>query len=271
MKTRGYRGRLAPSPTGFLHLGHAQTFWIAAERARQARGDLVLRIENIDRARSRREFVDAIIEDLRWLGIAWNEGPVLQSERMELYRAAFEKLRSEGRLYQCSCSRKEILLAAPHAEDDEAVYPGLCRSKKLSGAHNWRFRVSDGEEISFVDGAFGEQRFVAGRDIGDFVVWTREGMPSYQLAAVVDDAEMGITEVVRGADLLMSTGRQLLLYRALGWAAPAFYHCHLVKNSEGARLAKRADALSLRALRQQGLTPEDVRGRFTPPPGPGSA
>jgi glutamyl-tRNA synthetase len=146
------------------------------------------------------------------------------------------------------------------------VYPGTCRPaagtsfkvENTIGA-NWRFRVPDGEKIAFDDGLFGSQEFQAGRDFGDFVVWRRDGVPSYQLAVVVDDAAMGITEVVRGADLLLSTARQLLIYRALDLTPPAFYHCPLVTDESGVRLAKRHDALSLRSLRARGMTPEGLR------------
>ncbi len=182
----GYRGRLAPSPTGLLHLGHAQTFWIAAQRAKAAGGVLVLRNEDLDRSRSRPEFVAAMLEDLRWLGIEWDEGPFAQSERIESHRAAFVKLKDAGLVYPCTCSRRDVLraLQAPHAGDDEPIYPGTCRpeGKKVQGLKfkvqsaaaniSWRFRVADGEEISFTDALQGEQRFIAGRDFGDFVVWS---------------------------------------------------------------------------------------------------
>lgn len=267
-----YRGRLAPSPTGYLHIGHARTFWTACERARAAGGILVLRNEDLDQARCRQEFVQAFVEDLRWLGLEWQEGPdcggafgpYSQSERHVLYEAAFNVLRSQGLAYPCTCSRQDVLraLQAPHAGEDEPVYPGTCRPKSPKEVVtnplrlvNWRFQVPDGEGISFVDGACGMQTFVAGKDFGDFVVWRHDNTPSYQLAVVVDDAAMGITEVVRGADLLRSTARQLLLYRALGLAAPAFYHCPLVTDAAGVRLAKRHDALSLRRLREAGSTP----------------
>jgi glutamyl/glutaminyl-tRNA synthetase len=168
-------------------------------------------------------------------------------------------------IYPCICSRKDIQSAAsaPHAADDELFYPGTCRengtmeigSKKVS----WRFRVPDGEVVSFVDGNFGAQQFVAGKDFGDFVVWRQDGMPAYQLAVVVDDAAMRITEVVRGEDLLKSTARQLLIYRALGCEPPAFYHCALMADENGVRLAKRHNVLSLRGLREKGMTPEELR------------
>lgn len=275
-ESRAYRGRLAPSPTGFLHLGHARTFWIAQERAVAAGGVLILRSEDLDRARCRAEFSAAMIEDLRWLGLRWSEGPDVggphapytQSERMPRYRAALEKLRTLGAIYPCTCSRQDVLraLGAPHAGEDEPVYPGTCRGKgegqRAEGESNWRFRVPDGETISFTDGALGRHAETAGRDFGDFLVWRKDGLPSYQLACVVDDAAMGITEVVRGADLLTSTCRQLLLDRALGLAAPAFYHCPLMTDVDGIRLAKRDNATSLRGLRAGGATPEELRAVF---------
>lgn len=271
-----YRGRLAPSPTGLLHLGHARTFWVAQERARAKGGTLILRNEDIDSTRFKLEFVPQMIEDLRWFGFEWQEGPDCpdksgfgpynQSERRPFYAAALEKLRERGFIYPCTCSRKDIrdAASAPNAGDDEGpIYPGTCREKRKAESgkqkFSWRFRVPDGETISFTDGNFGEQKFVAGKDFGDFVVWRGDDVPAYQLACVVDDAAMQITEVVRGADLLLSTARQILLYRALGLTPPAFYHCALLLDEKGKRLAKRHDALSLRALRERGETPEQLR------------
>jgi glutamyl-tRNA synthetase len=276
LKNQSYRGRLAPSPTGLLHLGHARTFWVAQERARANNGTLVLRNEDIDSTRFKLEFVPQMIEDLRWFGFEWQEGPdcggafgpYSQSERRPFYAAALEKLRERCFIYPCTCSRKDIrdATSAPNAGDEEPIYPGTCRDKNPSTLNsqpstrfNWRFRVPDGETISFTDGNCGEQKFVAGKDFGDFVVWRHDDVPAYQLACVVDDAAMGITEVVRGADLLMSTARQILLYRALGLTPPAFYHCALMLDEKGKRLAKRHDALSLRALRERGETPESLR------------
>lgn len=277
----GYRGRLAPTPSGYLHLGHARTFWVAQGRARAQGGVLVLRVEDLDRARCRPEYASAMLEDLRWFGLAWQEGPdcggpygpYVQSDRLPLYRTALERLRAAGLVYPCTCSRKDIATAAraPHAaEDDEPLYPGTCRPKAggpkvevRSPRFSWRFRVPDGEIVSFVDGRYGPQQFTAGRDFGDFVVWRHDGVPAYQLACVVDDAAMRITEVVRGADLLKSTARQLLLYRALGWPPPRFYHCALVTDASGVRLAKRHDALSLRALRAGGARPEELRAAWS--------
>jgi glutamyl/glutaminyl-tRNA synthetase len=271
---KNYRGRLAPSPTGFLHLGHAKTFWIAQQRARKNGGELILRNDDLDSTRYKMEFVDAMLEDLRWFGFEWSEGPDVggkfapynQSERMNFYRAALEKLRAGNFIYPCTCSRKDIQAAtrAPHAnDDDEPIYPGTCRSNRKSEIANqkfsWRFRVPDGEIISFRDENLGEQNFVAGKDFGDFVVWRGDDVPAYQLACVVDDAAMEISEVVRGADLLVSTARQILLYRALGFAPPNFFHCELMLDETGQRLAKRNDALSLRKLREQGISPEILR------------
>lgn len=277
MKTPLYRGRLAPSPTGFLHLGHARTFWIAQARARQAGGTLILRVEDIDAARCKPEFAEALMEDLRWFGLEWDEGPdqggphapYLQSARRAAHLAALEQLRAGGFIYPCRCSRRDVLqaLRAPHASDEEPNYPGTCRPNEaafiapagLEGVH-WRFRVPYGERLTYLDAALGPQSAVAGVDFGDFVVWRRDGVPSYQLAVTADDAAMGVTEVVRGADLRLSTFRQLLLYRALGWPAPRFYHAPLLTDpATGQRLAKRHDALSLRQLRAQGATPEALR------------
>ena len=293
----GYRGRLAPSPTGYLHVGHARTFRTVSERARQAGGTLVMRMEDLDSDRSRSIYADAALEDSRWLGFRWQEGPDVggpfapyeQSRRRPVYLDVWRKLLERGCIYPCRCSRRDLAgaAAAPHETpnsdgqraatpdiaDDEPVYPGTCRRLLQSipetlisagltidspDGINWRFRVPQGEAVSFEDLNLGPQSFIAGADFGDFIVWRRDGVPSYQLACVADDAAMAITEVVRGADLLKSTARQILLYRALGWKPPAWFHCELVLDQTGHRLAKRHDALSIRSLRQRGLAPEDV-------------
>ena len=281
-------------------MGHARTFWTAFQRAREAGGALAMRMEDLDPDRCRQVYAEAALDDLRWLGIRWQEGPdvggpdkggpfapYVQSKRRSVYLDVWRKLLRTGRLFPCRCSRKDLAtaLSAPHeraqaadggkldSEDDEPLYPGTCRlfmggTPQLPGptasefedpsGTNWRFRVPDGEVIEFVDLNLGPQRFVAGVDFGDFVVWRRDNVPSYQLACVADDAAMAITEVVRGADLLKSTARQILLFRALGIDPPAWYHCRLVVDHNGRRLAKRHDALSLRALRQRGLTPMNI-------------
>lgn len=269
-KQSAYRGRIAPSPTGYLHLGHAMTFWCAQERARAAGGKLIMRIEDVDPARCRKEFGDAIVEDLHWFGIEWDEGPYWQSERRDLYFDAWKKLREGGFIYPCRCSRKDVAAAslAPHDEDEEPIYPGTCRSENAAsaardgGSYNWRFRVPDSEEMRFVDLCAGEQRTIAGKDFGDFIVWRRDDVPAYQLAVVVDDIAMQITEVVRGEDLLTSRFRQLLIYQALGAKVPQFYHAPLILDETGKRLAKRHASMSLRALRESGVSPEEIRERY---------
>jgi glutamyl/glutaminyl-tRNA synthetase len=271
-----YRGRLAPSPTGLLHLGHARTFWIAAQRAAEQGGELILRNEDLDSQRCRPEFVQAMLDDLHWLGIAWVEGPdcggplgpYAQSERRGFHLQAWKTLRNRGMIYPCTCSRKDVAQAAsaPNDSDDEPVYPGKCRPSISAAMQytepkgvNWRFRVPDGEGIGFTDLHLGTQGMIAGKDLGDFIVWRKDDVPAYQLAVVVDDAAMRITEVVRGADLLKSTARQILLFRALELAVPNYYHCDLIRDEFGARLAKRHDSLSIRKLRDMGWTPEQVR------------
>lgn len=247
-----------------------------------------MRNEDLDPHRSRPEFSRAMIEDLRWLGIRWSEGPdcggaygpYAQSERRVHYLEAWRQLRDGGFLYPCTCSRKDLAQAAsaPNDSDDEPVYPGTCRERKDATAAtepagvNWRFRVPDNEKIEFEDLNLGRQSYVAGngqdrdqdkntdknKDFGDFLVWRRDDIPAYQLAVVVDDAAMRITEVVRGADLLKSTARQLLLMRALGHPPPDYFHCELVRDAAGVRLAKRHDALSIRHLRERGIAAEKV-------------
>ena len=272
----GYRGRIAPTPTGLLHLGHARTFKMAAERAKKAQGSLVLRVEDLDRQRCKPEFVATLTEDLKWLEIEWQEGPeiggpfapYLQSARTHLYLSAWQQLKDNGWIYPCYRSRKDVLSAptAPHDEETETIFPpdwrpapGTGREALNPSGSNWRFRVPDGEPIEFHDGRCGQKTFTAGTDFGDFLVWRRDDTPAYELAVVVDDIAMHITEVVRGEDLLKSTARQLLLYHALGATAlPTFYHCPLVRDEHGHRLAKRSQSLSLRALRAAGKTLSDV-------------
>lgn len=262
-----YRGRIAPTPTGLLHAGHAATFRLAHERARAAGGHLALRIEDIDPQRCRPEFSAAAIEDLRWIGMTWDEGPVFQSERRPGFLETWRRLRDGGFIYPSPHSRRDVERAslAPHEEEEEPVFPvewrqpaGDAMKWEAPAGTNWRFRVPDGETVAFVDGRCGPVVRVAGRDFGDFVVWRRDDVPAYELAVVADDIAMGITEVVRGEDLLTSTARQILLYRALGADPPAFFHGPLLLDEQGRRLAKRDAALSLRALRETGLSPRDV-------------
>jgi glutamyl/glutaminyl-tRNA synthetase len=324
-----YRGRLAPTPSGYLHLGHARTFWTAFQRARDRNRVLVFRNEDLDPDRCRAEFAVAAIEDLRWLGIDWQEGPDVggshapytQSQRLDHFRRIWRQLHATGAIYPSPHSRKDVqeALVAPHDDwsyksglirrggplatalsghaptqdmptpsrghrtqsinaaltlpfgrselpDAEPIFPvqlrpprGVGDNARDPGEVNWRFRVPVGETIVFTDLRAGQIERTAGRDFGDFVVWRKDGFPSYELAVVADDRAMEITEVVRGEDLLTSTARQLLLYRALGWPPPAFYHCPLVVDPAGNRLAKRSEAMSLRMLRELGSTAEEVR------------
>ncbi|WP_255568148.1 tRNA glutamyl-Q(34) synthetase GluQRS [Ruficoccus sp. ZRK36] len=282
LKTAGdrpYRGRLAPTPTGRLHLGHAATFLRAQERCQAADGTLIFRNEDLDPQRCRPEYAQDALDDLRWLGLRWSEGPDCggpcgpynQSERQPYYLEAWAKLRDAGVIYPCTRSRRELRerVAAPHEEDEEAepLYPpewrpapGTGQDAQEPGEVNWRFRVPDGERISFEDELAGKQSFTAGQNFGDFLIWRRDGVPAYELSVVVDDLAMAITEVVRGADLIKSTARQLLIYRVLGAElTPRFAHCPLIRDEQGKRLAKRSDALSLRTLRERGLSPRQVQ------------
>lgn len=265
---------MAPSPTGLLHAGHAATFLRAAEIAKRHSGTLIYRNDDLDFTRCKPHFHEAAIQDLRWLGLSWQEGPDVggafspysQSERRFLYLTALDVLRKAALIYPCMCSRRDVAsaLSAPHAIDDEPFYSGSCRPVapvvfEHNPLLNWRFRISPPEHIEFEDGRLGKQCAVSGKDFGDFLVWRKDGVPSYQLACAVDDALMEITEVVRGEDLVASTFRQILLFRALGYDVPAFYHTPLLTDSTGKRLAKRNDAISLQTLREQGYSPDAIR------------
>jgi len=277
-----YLGRLAPSPTGRLHLGHARTFLLAAERAHALGGRLLMRMDDLDGTRCKPELAAAALEDLAWLGLCWEEPVVVQSARLDWYRAALTRLHAEGMIFPCHRSRRDLAeaLSAPHeaqpgiaAEQwDEPLYPPDWRPAAgapvppldaAGWATNWRFRVPDGQTIVFTDGHFGAQTATTGRDFGDFLIWRKDGFPSYQLSCAVDDAALGITEVVRGADLIRSTFRQLLLLKALEASIPAYYHAPLMNDENGVRLAKRHDALALATLRARGFTPAAVRAMAT--------
>jgi glutamyl-tRNA synthetase len=264
-----YRGRLAPTPTGDMHVGHAHTFVEAWRRAERAGGALVLRVEDLDPLRCRPEWTARALEDLAWLGVRWSEGPHHQSRRRAVYEAAWRALRDAGCVYPCHASRRDVRDAAhaPHEDEEgsEPLFPPALRPPPGAGRDAaspagvvWRFRVPDGETVRFTDARCGAQAFTAGVDFGDFVVWRKDDVPAYELAVVADDVAMGITEVVRGEDLLRSTARQLLVYRALGAAPPAWCHLPLVRDAAGRRLAKRHQALSVRTLRERGLTPAEV-------------
>ena len=266
-----YRGRLAPTPTGRLHRGHGATFRAAWARARAAGGTLVYRDEDLDQARCQPAFAAAARQDLRTFGLDWDEGPDVggpagpyqQSQRLPWYLAVFRQLAATGAIYPSPHSRKDVTaaLGAPQAGDGgEPVFPmqlrppeGTGQGAESPGEMNWRFRVPEGEAIAFRDGRVGRQTYLAGEDFGDFLVWRRDGFPSYELAVVADDHAMRITEVVRGEDLLLSTARQLLLFQALGWASPQWWHAPLIRDAQGRRLAKRAGDADL--LAPQGASP----------------
>lgn len=263
-------GRLAPSPTGGLHLGHARTFLIAWLSSRGQGGRVVLRIEDLDASRARAESINGAIEDLRWLGLDWDAGPTYQSRRMDEYAATLDRLIADELVYPCTCTRADIERAAsaPHAEDEGPTYPGLCAHRSSRDAlaladrpFAWRFRVPPGN-VEWVDRFRGPMSLDPTRIGGDFVV-ARSGVgPSYQLAVVHDDAAMGVTEVVRGDDLIPSTPRQILLYRALGWESPSFAHVPLAVGADGNRLAKRDGSIKLANLREDGLDPSELIGRI---------
>jgi glutamyl-tRNA synthetase len=262
--------RLAPSPTGALHLGNARTFLVNWWMARQRGWRVILRIEDLDGPRVKAGADREAMDDLRWLGVDWDEGPVYQSSRAEVYRAAVRRLVESGRAYACVCTRREVELSAsaPHAEDGAAVYPGTCRGRfnsieeaeAASGrTPATRFAVPAGP-IELADAFRGPCRFDPAKELGDFVIMKADGTAAYQLAVVVDDADMGVTDIVRGDDLVDSTPRQMLLYRALGIAeqAPAYCHLPLVVGADGRRLAKRHGDTRLSHYRKLGVPPERV-------------
>lgn len=279
--------RLAPSPTGALHLGNARTFLVNWLMARQNGWRILLRIEDLDGPRIKRHADEQLIDDLRWLGIDWDEGPVYQSTRRPAYDAAVEQLLAAGLAYPCVCSRREVDLAAsaPHAEDGAAVYPGTCRGRFATVAQALaatgrmpaiRFRV-DTPELSFDDGFAAADRWGASSELpplggshrhtcrpasqlGDFVMRKSDGTAAYQLAVVVDDAAAGVTDIVRGDDLLDSTPRQIMLYRALGLAdrIPRYWHLPLVIGEDGRRLAKRHGDTRLATYRQARVTASEI-------------
>jgi glutamyl-tRNA synthetase len=269
-------GRLAPSPTGGLHLGHARTFLAAWLSARSSGGRIVLRIEDLDATRVRPGAARGAIDDLRWLGLDWDEGPdvggrsapYVQTERLELYRDALERLKSDERVYPCTCTRAEIARAssAPHAEDEGPTYPGTCARRSAADANGlgdapfaWRFRVPGGP-VAWIDRFQGSLAVHPSEVGGDFIVARQGHGPAYQLAVVVDDAAMRVTEVIRGQDLVTSTPRQILLGSALGWVAPAFGHIPLVVGPDGRRLAKRDGSIKLATLREAGVDPRRLIG-----------
>ena len=266
MSERPLIGRLAPSPTGKQHLGNARTFLIAWLSCRSRGGEVLLRVEDIDSPRVKPEATQQIFDDLRWLGLTWDGTPELQTHRLPIYEAYLRRLQERELVYPCTCTRSDILAAAsaPHLEHEGPAYPGTCAGRNVSDARSldrpyaWRFRVS--ESSTFEDGFLGETFIDLEKVGGDFVVWKSANAPAYQLAVVVDDALQGVTEVVRGDDLVPSTPRQLLLYRAFGWEAPRFVHVPLVVGPDGGRLAKRHGDARLSAFRDRGMASETLLG-----------
>jgi glutamyl-tRNA synthetase len=268
-------GRLAPSPTGAQHVGNARTYLIAWLSARSRGGRVVLRIENIDSPRMKPGAVEGALEDLRWLGLDWDDGPVFQTGRFDLYQAALATLQAKELIYPCICTRSDVERAAsaPHAEHEGPVYPGTCTGRKVADAaewgdrsYAWRFRV-DREFVEYLDDFRGLTRISIRDGGGDFVIWKsapegseHKANPAYQLAVVVDDAAQQMTEVIRGDDLVTSTPRQLLLYEALGLEPPRFIHVPLVVGPDGRRLAKRHGDTRLATLRQFGVQAEALLG-----------
>lgn len=259
-------GRLAPSPTGAQHIGNARTYLVAWLSARSRGGRVLLRIEDIDSPRIRHGAAAQAVDDLRWLGLDWDDGPVVQSARLPRYEQALARLQEQELVYPCTCSRSDIehAASAPHVEHEGPVYPGTCSGRRVCDAaaldrpFAWRFRVR--QTPAFDDGFCGPVRLDLRTLGGDFVVWKSDGTPAYQLAVAVDDADMGVTEVVRGDDLVPSTPRQLLLYEALGLTPPRFVHLPLVVGPDGRRLAKRHGDTRLASLRAAGVRPEAVVG-----------
>ncbi|MCL1939433.1 MAG: tRNA glutamyl-Q(34) synthetase GluQRS [Desulfovibrionaceae bacterium] len=286
------RGRLAPSPTGRLHLGNAYAFLAAWLRTRSQGGTLILRLEDIDPERSRESFAEGIYEDLAWLGLTWDEGPdqegsfgpYAQSRRLDRYSALLDDLQRRGLAYPCYCTRKELrlLASAPHIGDEGVPYPGTCRalssgarleyedsSRKASLRLNIQaslaaLRTGEDEDVhalmAFRDAVLGPQAVATATWGGDFALRRSDGVVAYQLAVAADDAAMGVTEVVRGDDLAPSTPRQILLLRLMGAAPPLYAHLPLLCDASGERLAKRHQGLEIAALRRNGIGPEAIIG-----------
>ena len=260
-------GRFAPTPSGRLHLGNVLCAMLAYLSARSKGGRFLLRIEDVDIPRCPRHLAQQCIDDLTWLGFTWDETPVYQSERGDIYQAALDRLAAEGHTYPCFCTRAQLMsLAAPNQGDTQVIYQRTCAhlspeeaaEKAKTRAPAIRLRVPD-EDVSFTDGLFGPQTENLERDCGDFILRRSDGLYGYQLAVVVDDAMSGVTEVVRGRDILSATPRQLYLQRLLGVDAPAYVHIPLLVDAQGRRLAKRDKDLDLTALAQR-FTPAEILG-----------
>lgn len=255
-------GRFAPSPSGRMHLGNVFSAMLAWLSVKSQQGEMVLRIEDLDPDRCRPEYAETLKDDLRWLGLHWDREQTKQSLRDDAYEAVFEMLREKGMVYPCYCTRGELHAAsAPHASDGRVLYAGTCRNlseqerRAKTKAPSWRLIVPD-REIGFRDGLQGVYTENLGKDCGDFIVRRADGVYAYQLAVVTDDADGGITQVVRGMDLLSSTPRQLYLYELLGKQPPQFIHVPLLVAPDGRRLSKREKDLDLGALRKTHTAPQ---------------
>ena len=259
------KGRFAPSPTGRMHLGNVFSALLSWFSAKSQGGTWLLRIEDIDPQRSKQEYAELIMDDLHWLGLDWDEGPYYQSERGDIYEHYLKQLTDNGLTYPCYCTRADILATqAPHESDGRVVYKGTCRNLApgvKTGPAAIRMKVpSEGKGIlSFADGHYGMQTIDLTTHCGDFIVRRKDGAWAYQLAVVVDDALMGINEVVRGCDLLLSSPQQIYLAQQLGFAPPHFTHLPLLCNKQGQRLSKRDQSLDMAALRTSN-TPEEIIG-----------
>jgi len=268
---------LAPSPTGAQHVGNARTYLLAWLSIRARGGKVILRIEDIDSPRVKTGAAEQAMEDLRWLGLDWDEGPdcggpngpYVQTQRLELYDDALKRLQQAELVYPCTCTRSDVQAAAsaPHVGDEGPAYAGICSNRQVADARSlneqgkpfcWRFRSTQ-EEIRFTDTVAGEQT-APGNLLGDFVIGKGNGTPAYQLAVVVDDRAMGVSEVLRGDDLIPSTFRQIQLYAALCWDRPQFAHVPLVIGEDGRRLAKRHGDTRLSVLREAGMPAEKLVG-----------
>lgn len=275
------RGRYAPSPTGALHLGNLRTALLAWLFARCAGGEFVLRVEDLDRPRVRPGATEQMLADLRWLGLDWDEGPDMggpdapytQSERQAIYEGQLQRLQEAGLVYPCYCSRAEIARAASAPHGDEGPrYPGTCRDLSEARRSHYRaegrrpslrLRVDDERVVVFTDLVVGPVSQQVQQTVGDFILRRADGIFAYQFAVVVDDGLMRINQVVRGADLLSSTARQILLFEALNFPVPTFAHVPLWLNSTGQRFSKRIESAGLDPLRGRGATPAEVIGQLT--------
>ena len=264
-----YRGRYAPSPTGEMHLGNAWTALLAWLHARSHEGRFVLRVEDLDPDRSKPIYEAQLLQDLRWLGLDWDEGPDVggafgpyrQSERLAGYRRLLETLRQEKRLYACACTRAELSAGAPHPGEQGRPYSGVCRERQLPFDGHYSLRIRTSHQLyGFQDERYGWYQQDLSAAVGDFVVRRADGVPAYQLAVAADDAAMAITHVVRGDDLLDSTPRQLFLYEAFDRRPPAFLHVPLLVDESGRRLSKRQRDLSITSLRSKGIAAETIIG-----------